>query len=259
MFYEQKFSSGNVLYVSKRGWVNARFPLHLHKSFELVFVMEGVLTVTIGTEKYQVKRGEAALIFPGQPHAYFTEKESYNKIVVFSPDYLEDLYDVFRGGKRHYPVFRFDEPEFPQALTGSREDRYMVRSLLYRVASAYAKGEACTDFSTRDEHLMYQIVSYVDEHFKEELTLKALSVQFGYNYQYMSGLIQTIYGCSFPCALHSKRIAFAQDLLLKREKSISEIAEACGYPSMRSFDRNFKKIEGCSPREYLAQIADTVK
>ncbi len=208
------------------------------------------MTVTVGTQEYLASAGEAVMIFPGQPHAYLTEEYSLCTIEIFSPEYLSELHKAYRGGDRHHPVFRFDDPDFTKTLVQNRSDRYMVCSLLYRVASAYAQGPLCKNFNERDENLVYQIVSYMDDHFTEDLTLKAFATHFGYNYRYMSGLIRDIYGTSFPSVLHFKRIALARGLLSERENSIAEIAERCGYLSVRSFNRNFKRLEGCSPREY---------
>ena len=253
MLHERQYSESDVLRLATHQNVDFRFPIHLHKSFELVFVRGGELTVTVGAQDYRVEKGHAVLIFPGQPHAYFTEASSLCTIEIFSPEYLSDLYSAYRGGKRHHPVFPFDAEGFPEALVENREDRYMIRSLLYRVASAYAKGEVMPEPNQRDEHLTYQIVSYMDDHFTEELTLHHFATHFGYHYRYMSGLIHDIYGTSFPQALHFKRIALARELLSQHRGSISEIAEACGYLSVRSFNRNFREIVGCSPREYMAR------
>lgn len=253
MLYERKHSSGDVLRLSDRRSVDFKYPIHLHRSFELVFVWEGELTVTIGTQEYRASAGHAVLIFPGQPHAYATERFSVITIEIFSHEYLPNLYAAYRAGRRHQPVFRFDDPEFVSELVRNREDRYMLQSLLYRIASAYAKGALCTDADISDEHLVYQIVSYMDEHFAEALTLKTLALHFGYNYRYMSGLFRDIYGISFPTVLHARRIALAKDLLSEKRGSIAEIAERCGYLSVRSFNRNFKAVEGCSPREYLTK------
>lgn len=255
MLHERKNSANDVLRLSDHRSSDFHFPIHLHKSFELVFVWEGTLTVTVGTREHRASAGHAVLIFPGQPHAYFTENSSLITIEIFSPEYLPNLYGAYRSGHRHHPVFRFDDRGFVEELVRNRHDRYMVQSLLYRIASAYAKGPISADFDTRDEHLTYQIVSYMDDHFTEDLTLQTLATHFGYNYRYMSGLIHDIYGTSFPNALHFKRIALSREMLSERSGSIAEIAERCGYLSIRSFNRNFKRIEGCSPREYVTRSA----
>ena len=253
MHYERQNSSGDILRLSNRRSVDFSFPLHMHKSFELVFVWEGELNVTVGRREHRVSGGHAVMIFPGQPHAYATDRHSLITIEIFSTEYLPNLYAAYRGGHRHHPVFPFDDPDFPHKLIENQNDRYILQSYLYRIASLYAKGELCEESEEKDEHLTYQIVSYMDEHFTEPLTLKAFAAHFGYNYRYMSGLIRDVYGISFPEALHFKRITLARELLSERSCSIAEIAERCGYLSVRSFDRCFKAVAGCSPREYLAR------
>lgn len=46
------------------------------------------------------------------------------------------------------------------------------------------------------------------------------------------------------------RLAFADDLLLNTDLSVSSIAEMCGYDSDSYFMRQFKKRRGCTPSEY---------
>ena len=121
MIYEGQHSTSGVLRLSDYENVDFRFPIHLHKSFELVLVREGTLTVTIGTREYRANAGDGVLIFPGEPHAYDTEEHSRIVIEIFSTEYLSLLYQEYRTGARHHPVFRFDEPRFPQELFESRE------------------------------------------------------------------------------------------------------------------------------------------
>ena len=40
------------------------------------------------------------------------------------------------------------------------------------------------------------------------------------------------------------------ELLLETNKSITDIAFECGFNSVSSFNRSFKKVKGISPREF---------
>ena len=70
MFYEYHRSIGeDYLRIRRKGGEGFDFPLHLHKSFELVYIEEGKMEVHIAGTDYVVQKGELAIIFPGQLHA----------------------------------------------------------------------------------------------------------------------------------------------------------------------------------------------
>lgn len=50
--------------------------------------------------------------------------------------------------------------------------------------------------------------------------------------------------------INAKRIAMAGNLLLTGEYSVTEVAGLCGFETLSHFHDNFRKIEGCSPREF---------
>ena len=67
MFYEHTRSAGDrYIFCSNSSKAKREFPLHLHKSYELIIVREGQLNVRLGTETYNLKQGESILVFPMQ-------------------------------------------------------------------------------------------------------------------------------------------------------------------------------------------------
>jgi len=48
-----------------------------------------------------------------------------------------------------------------------------------------------------------------------------------------------------------EKIAAAKKMMADGNEKIYEIAEALGFESAFYFSKVFKKVEGCSPREYM--------
>jgi AraC-like DNA-binding protein len=51
------------------------------------------------------------------------------------------------------------------------------------------------------------------------------------------------------------RMALAKDALLHSNKSLTEIADDIGYRSASAFSTAFSRIVGCSPTQYITEVA----
>ncbi|MBQ7717835.1 MAG: AraC family transcriptional regulator, partial [Clostridia bacterium] len=65
-------------------------------------------------------------------------------------------------------------------------------------------------------------------------------------------------GMSFTEYLNRFRINRAVYLLSTENKiPVSDVAHLCGFDSLCSFNRNFKRITGTTPREMLAEMKES--
>ena len=93
------------------------------------------------------------------------------------------------------------------------------------------------------------LVSYVNEHFAEKLTLEMLSKKFGFSKNYICGLFSKHLNTSLTCYLTDLRMKHAKELLSDKTVLIKEVAISCGYPEYYHFFRVFKTYYGVSPKE----------
>lgn len=218
------------------------FPLHLHKSFELIFVIEGMLAVQIGSRSITLSGGEAAFVYVGRPHSYSIRQGGKLRVAIFSEDFIPEL------KKEYSPKLKLP-PLFFEKLDEAKSDIFKTKSLLYELASIYAKGEPIYD-DHKDEEMICNIAAYIDRHFTENITLKQVATEFGYNPCYISSLINNHFGTSFPKVVNDFRIQLACGLLKQNNLSITEIASRCGFNTQRNFNRVFREITGKTPKEY---------
>ncbi|WP_215176560.1 response regulator transcription factor [Paenibacillus albidus] len=94
------------------------------------------------------------------------------------------------------------------------------------------------------------IRSYIDEHYREELTIPLLANMFSVNGNYVSQLFKKETGRTFTEYLTTLRIEYACELLMNSDLTISEIAEKSGYSDYFYFSRLFKRSKGMSPSAY---------
>jgi len=89
------------------------------------------------------------------------------------------------------------------------------------------------------------------------LTLNSLAEMAGTNAHYLSRVINEGYGMNFNDFVNSYRIEEFKRLALKDEyqnHTLLAIAFIVGFNSKSAFNRSFKKLEDCTPREYLKSI-----
>ena len=94
------------------------------------------------------------------------------------------------------------------------------------------------------------VKSFLDEHYKEKLSLESVSSHFFIDKHYLARLFKEHYGVTLVTYLQQVRITHAKRMLRFTDKSIEEIGLECGIGELNYFSRVFKKLEGVSPSEF---------
>ncbi|MDQ6417907.1 helix-turn-helix domain-containing protein [Paenibacillus sp. LHD-117] len=94
------------------------------------------------------------------------------------------------------------------------------------------------------------ILDYVERHYRDELSISALSEQFNVNANYISQLFRKETGTTFTQYVTELRVAHACRLLTETDLPINEIAEKSGYSDYFYFTRIFKRAKGTTPSGY---------
>jgi len=95
-----------------------------------------------------------------------------------------------------------------------------------------------------------EILLYVQNHFREDLSLAELSETFRLSPNYISSLFKAEAGCNFVSYFTSLRMNEAKRLLLETGMTIREIGAETGFGNTSFFIRTFKRTEGITPTEY---------
>ena len=91
---------------------------------------------------------------------------------------------------------------------------------------------------------------YIDEHFKESISLDQLAELAHINKYYLVHAFRKTYGTSPINYLISRRIQESRFLLTNSDHSLSQIARILGFSSLSYFSQSFRRAEGVSPLEY---------
>lgn len=97
---------------------------------------------------------------------------------------------------------------------------------------------------------IHRIKSYLDEHFREKISLESVAAHFYVDKHYLARRFKAEYGTTVTHYIHHLRIAEAKWMLRFTEKTVERIGLECGAGELTYFSRLFKKLEGVSPTEY---------
>ena len=93
-------------------------------------------------------------------------------------------------------------------------------------------------------------VDYINEHFKNNITLDDMAELLHLNPSYFSKKFKSANGLGFKEYLNNVRINHSEKLLLETGMSITEIAFECGYDNSNYYGDAFKKVNGVSPSTF---------
>ena len=95
-----------------------------------------------------------------------------------------------------------------------------------------------------------KMAAFLAENCEQPLRLEGLQRRFSYSPNHIVRLFRTHFGTTPHRYLTLSRVRRAQQLLLATDRSIAQIAAACGYEDRSVFLRAFRQTAGCSPREW---------
>ena len=97
---------------------------------------------------------------------------------------------------------------------------------------------------------LHRLLEHLQTHYAEELSLDDAAEKLSVSKYHFTRVFRRYTGQTFNDYLTSLRIRAAEDLLKQGSIPVSEICALCGYASFSSFNRNFRKLKGCSPTEF---------
>ena len=229
---------------------------HLHRDLELVYVEQGEITVTVESRTEAVRAGELALILPSQIHRYETVGHSRALVAVFAEDYVPEFIRATVRKSAASSVFSMPEEEcglLLRRLGTPGQSRLALSACFSLACAAFLEAVPLSDSEneTKSSLLLHKILLYISEHYKENITLEGMARALGYESHYISRCFHTHLSKNFKEFVNEYRIQHAKRLIASPGRmTMTEIAFASGFQSVRNFNRVYKSIEGIEPRRH---------
>lgn len=109
-------------------------------------------------------------------------------------------------------------------------------------------------FDERGNRKMTDVYNYVRENYSKPISLEKISRIAHMSPFSFSRYFKKNCGAGFIEYLNRVRMNKACHLLRETEYQVHDIAEQCGFSSISNFNKQFRKTESLSPRDYRAQF-----
>ena len=258
VFYELNRDKDVKLYVTEGH--NNNTMMHFHRNLEMLYVADGGMLSTVGEEKFVASADEIVFVHNYYVHSFYPSPEYKKYIMIVSADYATDIDKIL------------SKSSLPPRLSDTEFNREKVRPLLEKLCDEdmpqlVKKGYLNVIMGLLFDHYpsvpiktssniesIVAVLEYIDEHFAEPLSLESIAAVFGYNKYYFSRFFNRYIGENLTNYINIVRINNFMNLSKKyKSPQISKIAAECGFESMPTFYRSFKKLYGETPKSYFSK------
>ena len=248
-------------------WDGKDFGPHWHSELEVLTCLEGNSVVRVENRQYPLTPGQVLIIPANESHQFIGDGSKYTLMIQkFGYSLLGSDYTRIQDSCLYFRLL-----EGPEVLTGvlqkliaclradggiTQDNEWKMRAYvtllahgLRNVPSSYRPSENQLN-RTRRLAGIYPALDYVEEHYKDHITLDDAAKLTGYAKTYFCKHFKRVTGVSFHQYLNRYRISVACLLLEDPGLSVSNIAEMTGFSSAKLFCRIFKETTSMTTSQY---------
>lgn len=238
---------------------------HWHSAPELICILSGEFSVTLGHTTSLATAGSLLYINPDEIHSLEAQVPNSQLLTIqFAPNLFDELHPA---------------PQMDYALTFSKavrtvdsQLRYSLFALLEHVVNAQPSftrialiyqllgaletaGENSANrhqatIRKKDQQLVKYGIEFINQHFDDELNLATIAENAGVSYHHFSRIFKKISGYNFKEYLTMIRINKAKQLLKDTCIPITDISYCCGFSGHKQLIFAFNKYCRMTPTEF---------
>jgi len=233
--------------------------------YKIHFIHAGTGEVTVGEQTHYLKPGQAFHTYPHIVTAYTADIANpwAYSWVAFTGEQVDYILAKTALSPEH-PIFPMDEQLMPnlyelltQAAEASDSLDLPLKAIMYEFFSLLLRAvPAVPDvlpLPRQKSIYVEQCLHFLHTHYCENISVEMMSSSLKLDRKYLSSLFKRTIGMPPQQYLLNFRIAKACELLTETLCTIGEISRSVGYQDPLLFSRMFKKVKGCSPKEYRSR------
>ena len=245
-------------------------PLHWHRELEILYILNGSAVVQMKGKKYRLKPQDLIVIESSIIHdVIYALPQTMGICIHISKSYMrkyladlelmqmlctpespgngkEEGYERLRQYLKELTVLYFEQKQsYPFASSA------IVLKILAELVDNFSElvSEELNIAGADNLVRVEQIFQYVEEHYKEPISLQDAADEAGLNKEYFCRFFKRSTGMTFLQYVNQVRISYIYQDLLHAEGNVQEIIERHGMYNTKVFYRLFKERYGCTPRE----------
>ena len=253
----EREKQNNLFY---KEYKNDKGALHFHSQIELYFIDGGEMEVFVNDKRRLLGAGEMSVALSYTAHAYRTPSESESSVFIIPPYMCEDFIKTVKS-KRAVNPFITDKQvvskikNYIQELRSESTNEIMLHGYIYLILGLLMDSISLVDTDESiDTNLSSNLLFYLNENFKSDITLADVAEHFGYSQSYISRYFKSCFDVGFNEYLTNIRLKNAVVLMHENNTSITCCAYESGFNSLSTFYRVFFKEFGCSPKRYYEKL-----
>lgn len=235
---------------------------HFHRQVEIMYCLTGHVKAIINGEEHVLTEDTLAVADSYDIHSWTSINGLAICLVI--PWSKLTLYNELKGTKKLSRNFIFDKEkavkvkELITVLYKYYEkppsDSIVADGLMKAIVGLITELIPLSDNVKIKDPYIHEILIYIDNNFKNDLTLDVLAEHFKYNKYHFSKLFNKYLGCHLTDYVNMTRTYYVIKQLQETDTSVIDAILESGFTSVPTFYRFFKKRYGCGILTYLRKI-----
>ncbi|WP_019004265.1 helix-turn-helix domain-containing protein [Cohnella laeviribosi] len=283
-YHQEKIQYENPL-LSIKVWQarrNSEFTInwHYHPECEILMIQRGRLDVEVENELFTLHSGDVVVMGSSQLHRdrsypglleyivlQFDLRTFFDKSTISYLQYFNETKVPLSAMNyifRENPKARKELAECVLQINEEaqrKENGYelavnlLIKKILLILIRNDTKG-LLADQDRVERIRLKPVLDYVDRNIGERITVEDACRLVNMSYYYFVKFFKRTMGLSFTEYVNFRKIKHAEQLLLTRDLSVSEVGDLTGMPNMAHFYKMFRRFNQCSPKEFQRKMLD---
>ena len=248
--------------------------VHTHNYYEFYFFVDGDISMTIKGKTYNLKHGDIILIPPHTPHfvsshnpelpyrrfVLWVNSKFYKMAIDRSEEYRFIIENTKNNEQYIYPndiilfntiqtkLFNIIDENYSNNFGKNQKLILYIYDLLLDL-NRMAYEQINPKNSHSNQNLHDHIISYIENHIEEELSLDSIADYFYVSKFHIAHTFKQKYGISVHKFITKRRLEICKNAIMN-DFNITDVFNRYGFKDYSSFYRAFKKEYGLSPKEF---------
>lgn len=235
--------------------------LHTNQCVEIFYILKGSGSFRVEDTSFSISHDDVVVINSGVAHTEVSSAQDPLEYMVLGVNGN----DFLLGGQQDHRYCILTDPSSTRPLlpylqqisleVAEKKEHYqdVVQHIFQVLAIQMLRSQSVASFTSEGANVnpkCAQIKRYIDDHYKEDITVDTLASVAFLSRSYLIHIFTKEYGEPPISYLVKRRIEESRYLLAKTDYSILEIGLMVGFTSGSYFSQSFRRLEGISPKEF---------